>query len=46
MYLDALSELACWFHIMDRMNYVRWIPVHLKDMAELPGMHPEVARKF
>ncbi|KAG1697675.1 hypothetical protein GQR58_005903 [Nymphon striatum] len=46
MYLDALTELACWFHAMDHMNYARWIPVHLKDMAELPERHPEVARKF
>ncbi|KAG1680072.1 Tyrosine kinase receptor Cad96Ca [Nymphon striatum] len=46
MYLDALTELACWFHAMDHMNYARWIPVHLKDMSELPERHPEVARKF
>ncbi|KAG1674196.1 Arachidonate 12-lipoxygenase, epidermal-type [Nymphon striatum] len=46
MYLDALTELACWFHAMDHMNYARWIPVHLKDMAELPERYPEVARKF
>ena len=46
MYLDALTELACWFHAMDHMNYARWIPVHLKDMTELPERHPEVARKF
>ncbi|KAG1672961.1 hypothetical protein GQR58_015733 [Nymphon striatum] len=44
--LDALTELACWLHAMDHMNYARWIPVHLKDMAELPERHPEVARKF
>ncbi|KAG1679198.1 putative RNA polymerase II subunit B1 CTD phosphatase RPAP2 [Nymphon striatum] len=46
MYLDALTELACWFHDMDHMNYARWIPVHLKHMDELPERHPEVARKF
>ncbi|KAG1709814.1 Dimethylglycine dehydrogenase, mitochondrial [Nymphon striatum] len=46
MYLNALTELACWFHAMDHMNYARWIPVHLKDIAELPERHPEVARKF
>ena len=46
MYLDALTELACWFHAMDHTNYARWIPVHLKDMAELPERHPEVARQF
>ena len=43
MYLDALTELAPWFHALDRTNYARWIPVH---MAELPTKHPDVARKF
>ena len=46
MYLDALTELAGWFHALDHTNYARWIPVHLKDMAELPERHPETARKF
>ena len=46
MYLDALTELAGWFHALDQTNYARWIPVHLKDMAELPERHPEIARMF
>ena len=46
MYLHALTELAAWFHALDHTNYARWIPVHLKDMAELPERHPEIARKF
>jgi len=25
MYLDALTDLATWFHAMDHTNYVRWI---------------------
>ena len=29
-------------HAFDRTNYARWIPVHMRDMAELP----DVARKF
>ena len=31
---------------MDHTHYARWIPVHLKDMAELPTLHPEVAQAF
>ena len=46
MYLDALTELATWFHAMDHTNYARWIPVHLRDMVTLPTAHPEVAREF
>ena len=46
MYMEALTGLACWFHALDHTNYARWIPVHLKDMAELQDKHPEVAREF
>ena len=46
MYLDALTELVLWFHALDHTHYARWIPVHLKDMAELTTKHPDVARKF
>ena len=45
MYLDALTELAGWFHALDHINYARWILVHLKDTAELAERHPEIARK-
>ena len=48
MYLDALTELAKWFHALDHTNYARWIPVHLRDMAmaELTNRHPDIARQF
>lgn len=46
MYLDALTELVPWFHALDHTHYARWMPVHLKDMAELTTKHPNVARKF
>jgi hypothetical protein len=46
MYLDALTELAPWFHASDHTNYARWIPVHLRDMAELSTKHPDVAMNF
>ena len=46
MYLDALTELAKWFHAMDHTHYARWIPVHLRDMAELPRTHPDIAEVF
>jgi len=46
MYVDALRELAVWFHALDHTNYVHWTPVHLRDMVELPTTHPEVAEEF
>ena len=46
MYLDALTELDPWFYALDHTNYARWIPVHLRDMAELPKTHPDIHREF
>ena len=46
MYLDALTELVPWFYALDHTNYARWIPVHLRDMAELPKKHPDIYREF
>ena len=45
-YIDALTELVPWFFALDHTNYARWIPVHLRDMSELPTKHPDVAREF
>ena len=39
MYVDALRELAVWFRALDHTNYTRWIPVHLRDIVELPTIH-------
>ena len=46
MYLDALTELVPWLYALDHTNYARWIPVHLRDMTELPKNHPDVFREF
>ena len=46
MYLDALTELVPWFFALDHTNYARWIPVHLRDMAELANKHPDVFTEF
>jgi hypothetical protein len=46
MYLDALKELVPWFFALDHTNYARWIPVHIRDMTELPARHPDVNREF
>ena len=46
MNLDALTELVPWFFALDHTNYARWIPVHLRDMAELANKHPYVFQQF
>ena len=45
MYLDALAELAPWFHALSHTNYACWLPVHLRDMVELPTKHPGIAKE-
>ena len=45
MYLDALTELTPWFFALDHTNYARWIPVHLRDMAELSSKHPAIVKE-
>ena len=46
MYLDALTELTPRFFALDHTNYARWIPVYLRDMAELPKAHPDMYSEF
>ena len=46
MYLDALTEFVPWFFALDHTNYAYWVPVHLKDMANLSDRHPEIANEF
>ena len=46
MYLDALTELVPWFFALDHTNYARWIPVHLRDVAELANKHPDGFTEF
>ena len=36
LYLSALMTNTPWMFALDRTNYSRWLPVHIRDMAELP----------
>lgn len=46
LYVDSLTKLAPWFFILDRTNYARWVPVHIRDMSNLSTTHPQVAVEF
>ena len=46
MYLDASTELVSWLYAIDHTNHAQWIPVHLRDMAELATKHPELEKQF
>ena len=37
LYVDSLKALAPWFFSMYHHNYARWIPVHIRDMENLPS---------
>ena len=43
MYVDSMKALVPWFFSMDHHNYARWIPVHIRDMENLP---PTIKEEF
>ena len=46
LYLSALMTITSWMFALDRTNYARRLPVHIRDMAELPNKHPHVYKEF
>ena len=38
--------LCPYFFAFDQTNYSRWVPVFLRDMAQLPTLHPDVHDNF
>ena len=45
-YVNALKSLVPWFFSLNHIHYKRWLPVHIKDMIELPKAHPETYNAF
>ena len=45
-YTAALMAITPWMFALDRTNYSRWLPVHIRDMVELPNKHPHVYNVF
>ena len=41
-----MSSLIPFFFGLDRMNYARWLLNHVRDMASLPDIYPNVAQEF
>lgn len=39
-------QIAPWLFALDHINYARWLPVHIRDMCELPVKHPVVFQQF
>ena len=46
LYVQVCDELCSWFHVIDHTNYARWLPVHVRDMVQLPQKHPQLYAEF
>ena len=46
LYIESLKKLAPWMFALDHINYVRWLPIHLRDMLLLKHKHPEICAAF
>ena len=46
LHLEVLTAFVPWFMALDRINYRRWLPFYLKDMANLKEKHPLLHQKF
>jgi len=44
--MATLKKLTPWFFLLDHTHYARWLPVHLRDLEELPLRHPDVHKNF
>ena len=45
-YKESLSMVVPWMFALDRVNYARWMSVHIRDLADIESKHPELHRKF
>ena len=45
-YTAALMAITPWTFALDCTNYSQWLPVHTRDMVELPYKQPRVYKEF
>ena len=46
VYVASLIEIAPYVFAFDHTNYMRWLPIHIKDMVELEQTQLEVHDEF
>ena len=46
MYVKYLNEMILWFFALDHVHYVRWLPIHAKDLMSIDSQHPQIFEKF
>ena len=44
--LSTIDSVCPYFFALGHTNYARWIPVFIRDMAQLPVKHPDVYKEF
>ena len=45
-YVQCLGQIVPWMFAFDHTNYVRWLPIHIKDMVQLKERVPSVYEEF
>jgi hypothetical protein len=46
LYKESLEQISPWMFALDRVNYARWLSVHIRDMHALPDQHPDIDQQF
>ena len=46
LYVETMIKVMPWMFALDRTNYARWLPVHVRDMLALPNNHPSIYAAF
>ena len=46
LYKNTLRKVLPWLFALDRINYSRWVPIHLRDLDLLEDQHPGLYHEF
>ena len=46
LYRKSLCELIPFFFANNKVNYARWLPIHLRDLMLHKEAHPQLAAEF
>ena len=44
--VDSLTKTIPWMFTLAQTNHCKWLPVHIRDMQELPIKHPDAYDKL
>ena len=46
IFVESLEEMLPFFFVLDHLNYVRWLSVHLKNLKSLSSTNPTICAAF